>query len=103
MRAGVSPKKGGLSADSTWMGCLKTSAIEEASLAAAIDQAADCIIITDTGGVIQYVNPAYTAMTGYTPEEAVGQSTRIHKSGRQSQEFYRNLWDAILSGQRWRG
>ncbi len=85
------------------MGCLKTSAIDEASLAAAIDQAADCMVITDPAGVIQYVNPAYSAMTGYTPQEAVGQNPRIHKSGCQSQAFYRNLWDTILSGQRWRG
>jgi PAS domain S-box-containing protein len=77
--------------------------IERAGLVAAVEQAADGIIITGTTGQIQYVNPAFTAMTGYTSEEAVGQHTRILKSGRQPAGFYADLWNTILAGQVWHG
>jgi PAS domain S-box-containing protein len=78
-------------------------ALSKTSLAAAIDQAADCIVITDTTGTIQYVNPAYSLMTGYTLAEAVGQNARLHKSGCHSVEFYRHLWKTISAGQKWQG
>ena len=81
----------------------QTKAIAQASLAAAVEQATDCVVITDTAGSIQYVNPAYTALTGYSIEEAVGQHTRIHKSGRHSAVFYAELWDTIGSGRVWQG
>lgn len=77
--------------------------LERARLIAAVEQAADSVIMTDAGGKIQYVNPAFTAMTGYTREEAVGEYPRILKSGRQTQEFYRELWATITSGRVWRG
>src|SRR5664279_3194388 len=54
--------------------------IDRAALVAAVEQAADGIVITDITGEIQYVNPAFTVMTGYTSEEAVGQNPRILKS-----------------------
>ena len=66
-------------------------------------QAADAIVITGPDGVIQFVNPAFTAMTGYSREEAVGQNPRVLKSGRQSQAFYQDLWDTIRSGRVWQG
>jgi diguanylate cyclase (GGDEF)-like protein/PAS domain S-box-containing protein len=81
----------------------KCRKIEQASLVAAVEQAADSIIITDTTGRIQYVNPAFSAMTGYSSAEAIGQNTRVLKSGDQPQEFYKQLWDTIVSGQRWHG
>ena len=77
--------------------------IERAELVAAVEQAADGIIITDTGGEIQYVNPAFTTMTGYTSQEAVGQHTRILKSGQQPASFYEALWKTICSGRVWHG
>jgi len=77
--------------------------IDRAGLVAAVEQAADGIVITDTSGKIRYVNPAFTAMTGYTSEEAVGQNPSILKSGRQSREFYEELWSTIRSGQVWEG
>jgi PAS domain S-box-containing protein len=77
--------------------------IERAGLVAAVEQAADGIVITDTEGNIQYVNPAFTKMTGYTTEEAVGQHTRILKSGRQPNAFYEELWTTIRSGRVWHG
>jgi PAS domain S-box-containing protein len=79
------------------------SSIERAGLVAAVEQAADGIVITDSEGRIQYVNPAFTAMTGYTSEEAVGQNPRILRSGRHSREFYEEIWRTIGSGQVWHG
>lgn len=77
--------------------------LARADLVEAIKQAADGVIVTDTGGTIQYVNPAFTAMTGYTNQEAVGQNPRILKSGRQPAAFYEDLWRAIRSGEIWQG
>ena len=77
--------------------------IEQAGLVAAVEQTADGIVITDTDGKIQYVNPAFTAMTGYTSEEAVGQYPRILKSGLEPAEFYAELWSTIRSGRVWHG
>jgi PAS domain S-box-containing protein len=80
-----------------------SSEIERAGLSAAVEQAADSIVITDADGKIQYVNPAFTAMTGYTSAEVVGQYPRMLKSGRHSQEFYRELWSTVRSGRVWHG
>lgn len=77
--------------------------IEPIGLAAAVEQAADAIVITSTRGAILYVNPAFTAMTGYTSAEAVGQHTRILKSGRHAHEFYRELWATVAAGKVWQG
>ncbi|MDR3797842.1 MAG: PAS domain S-box protein [Terracidiphilus sp.] len=78
-------------------------AVEPEGLLEAVEQAADGIVITDTGGNIQYVNPAFTALTGYSPEEVLGQNPRLLKSGRNSAALYEELWSTILSGKVWRG
>lgn len=71
---------------------------------AALDAAANGIVITDIDGAIEWVNPAFTALTGYTLEEAVGKNPRdLVKSGVHDRLFYQDLWDTILSGQVWRG
>jgi len=77
--------------------------LQTAGLTAAIEQASEAIVITDAAGTIQYVNPAFTRMTQYTREEAVGQTPRVLKSGRQDEEYYRTMWATIASGQVWRG
>ena len=69
----------------------------------AIEQAADLVVITDSTGTIQYVNPAFEKLTGYSRIEAVGQTPRILKSGEQSSELYRDLWRTILAGEIYRG
>jgi two-component system cell cycle sensor histidine kinase/response regulator CckA len=71
--------------------------------AAALDATANAIVITDREGVIRWVNPAFTAMTGYRAEEVVGQTPRLLKSEKHDPEFYQGLWDTILAGQVWNG
>ncbi len=71
--------------------------------ATALDAAANAIVITDHHGAILSVNPAFTALTGYTAQEAAGQNPRFLKSGKQGEAFYRNLWQTISAGQVWRG
>ena len=77
--------------------------LERISLASAIEQAAEGIVITDAAGKIQYVNPAFTSMTGYSAAEALGQNPRILKSGTQASGYYQELWRTILEGRVWRG
>ena len=77
--------------------------VENVGLAAAIEQIADGVMITDTEARIQYVNPAFTRMTGYSAEEVIGQTPRFLKSGRQNPAFYEDLWKAVLAGQVWHG
>src|SRR5450432_3023446 len=70
-------------------------------LAAAIDQAAEAIVITDRKGNILYINPAFTRMTGYESMEALGLNTCLLKSGRQDPSYYRALWETIRAGGIW--
>lgn len=72
-------------------------------LSRAIEQAAEMVVITDVRGNIEYVNPAFERVTGYSREEAIGQSTRPLKSGQQGKAFYRELWETILAGEVWEG
>ncbi len=72
-------------------------------LATAIDQASEIIVITDAEATIQYVNPAFERITGYSREEAVGENPRILKSGKQDDAFYRDMWDALTCGETWHG
>lgn len=72
-------------------------------LSRAVQQTADSILITDKTGVIQYVNSAFEALTGFSQQEAIGTTPRIVKSGQQGQDFYRNLWKCISEGQPFRG
>ena len=72
-------------------------------LASAVEQAGDVVMITDRDGEIEYVNPAFTKITGYTADESIGRSPRILKSGQHDQAFYRELWNTILAGKTWRG
>ncbi|MFA5263168.1 MAG: ABC transporter substrate binding protein [Opitutaceae bacterium] len=75
----------------------------EQRLATAVEQSAEEIIVTDIDGAIQYVNPAFEKVTGYSREEVLGKTPRILKSGHQDAVFYQELWDTILSGKTWTG
>lgn len=72
-------------------------------LSRAVEQSADTVIITDRQGVIEYVNPAFETLTGYSRNEARGKTPRILKSGEQSPESYQDMWKAILAGNVYRG
>jgi PAS domain S-box-containing protein len=76
---------------------------EMRTMTKAITQSPVSIVITDPKGTIEYINPKFTEITGYSFEEAVAQSPRLLKSGYQSNEFYENLWQTILSGKDWKG
>ncbi len=69
----------------------------------AVEQSANAIVITDTVGNIEYVNPAFERNTGYTASEALGKNPRFLKSGDQQPDFYVDLWAKITSGQTWKG
>ncbi len=81
----------------------KQAEAERERLLLAIEQANEMVVITDASGVIQYVNPAFEEITGYTDSEAIGKKPNVLKSGRQNEAFYRNLWHTILSGNPWTG
>jgi len=81
----------------------KRAETEKTRFMSAIEQASETIVITDTKGVIEYVNPAFEAMTGYTAKEAYGQNPRMLKSGQHDTQFYRDLWHTITKGQVWKG
>ncbi len=72
-------------------------------LTTAVEQSANSVIITDKNGIIEYVNPKFTVVSGYSKEEAVGKTPRILKSGRQSDSYYAEMWKAISEGREWRG
>ncbi len=72
-------------------------------LSLAVEQSPVSIVITDAGGNIEYVNRTFTAVTGYTFEEAIGKNPRILKSGNLHASFYENLWRTIKRGQEWHG
>ena len=71
--------------------------------ASALQAAVNGIVITDREGTIQWVNPAFTTLTGYTLEETRGQNPRLLKSGKHNQALYKDLWNTILAGQAWQG
>ena len=79
--------------------------IEESirQLSRAVEQSPTCIVIADTNGAIEYVNPKFTILTGYTPEEAKGQNPRILKAGDLPNDHYKELWETITKGSEWRG
>lgn len=72
-------------------------------LSRAVEQSADTVIITDRDGTIEYVNPAFEKLTGYSREEACGRTPRFLKSGEVSAETYQEMWKTILSGDVFRG
>ncbi len=76
---------------------------EQRLLATALSAAANPIFIADHAGRIVWVNAAFCERSGYSAQEATGQTPRLLKSGRQDASFYRELWQTILAGRVWRG
>jgi two-component system cell cycle response regulator len=71
--------------------------------ATALEAAANPILISRRDGTIIWVNKAFEHLSGYTKDEALGQTTSLLKSGQQSPDFFKNMWETILAGQKWRG
>lgn len=69
----------------------------------AIEQSPVCVVITDTEGKIEYVNPQFTMLTGYSREEVIGQNPKVLKSGTHPKEYYEKLWNTIKNGGTWQG
>ena len=72
-------------------------------LSRAVEQSVSTIMITAPEGTIEFVNPAFSKITGYSLQEVVGQNPRLLKSGNHPPEFYQNLWETISHGNVWQG
>ncbi len=72
-------------------------------LSHAVEQSANMVVITNTQGVIEYVNPRFCSVTGYTQPEILGQHTRVLNSGETPPEVYADLWQRITGGGQWSG
>ncbi|HQE93327.1 MAG TPA: PAS domain S-box protein [Anaerolineae bacterium] len=84
-------------------GQLEAQNLELRKLTLAIEQSGSIIEITDTAGLIQYVNPRFEEATGYTAGEMLGHDHSRLQSGEHNADFYRVLWETISRGQIWRG
>jgi len=82
---------------------LKKTENELRKMYMAVEQGANAIIITDTEGKIEFVNPKFCELTGYSREEVIGKNPNILKSGNQDRNFYQNMWDTIKAGKNWHG
>ena len=72
-------------------------------LAAAVEASASSIVITNMDGTIEYVNPAFSQVTGYSREEAMGENPRVLKSGQHPTSFYQEMWEVLTKGETWTG
>ncbi len=76
---------------------------ERDQLVTAIEQSADTIVVTDLQGSMQYVNPSFERITGFTRLEAIGQNPRVLQSGVHDFEFYERMWNVLTQGKTWNG
>ena len=76
---------------------------EVLKLSSAVEQTADSVMITDFHGVIEYVNPAFEATTGFSRQEALGRTPRLLKSGAHPTAFYDEVWNTLREGRPYRG
>lgn len=82
---------------------LDASNADNARLAAAVEQTAEVVVVTDKDGIIEYVNPAFERVTGYRRSEALGKTPTILASGKHDKLFYQSLWNTICAGDVWKG
>lgn len=82
---------------------LETQNAELRKFSRAVEQSGSTIVITDLNGVIEFVNPMFTQITGFLPEEAIGHTPAILKSGKHGPELYQEMWRVISGGGVWQG
>jgi PAS domain S-box-containing protein len=82
---------------------IRESKKQEQLLYHAIDQSHDSVVITDADGTIEYVNPAFSRITGYAGSEAIGCNPRILQSGKHPRKFYEVMWETLTRGETWKG
>lgn len=81
-----------------------TASLQQLALqSTALETAANAVLITDSKGVIEWVNPAFVRITGYSYEDTLGETPRILKSGLHDEKFYRDFWETIRAGKTFRG
>ena len=91
-------------ADQVSLSLLEAEQLERIALqTAALEATANAVVITDREGRVEWVNRAFSDLTGFSPEDAVGQTPRLLKSGIQSDFYYEKMWETILGGDVWRG
>ena len=81
----------------------RKSQTELIKLTTAVEQSANTIMITDVNGNIEYTNPKFTELTGYTADEVLGQNPHILSSGEHPKEYYTHMWQTISDGRTWTG
>jgi len=82
---------------------LKQNQLRLLQLSQAVEQSPVSVMVTDLQGTIEYVNPHFSKLTGYSIEEVIGQNPRILQSGQTSESVYKEMWETILSRQVWQG
>jgi len=82
---------------------IKLANTELRRLTNAIEQSAESVIITNTSGIIEYVNPAFTRISGFSREEALGKTPKILRSGMNPPGVFKDMWETILKGRIWKG
>ncbi len=81
----------------------KKAELELRKLSRAVEQSPTSVVITDIRGTIEYVNPKFTDLTGYSAREVRGKNPRVLNSGRLPREHFKNLWQTLLAGREWHG
>lgn len=81
----------------------KASELQLQQLSRAVEQSPTSIVITDSKGIITFVNPFFTMLTGYAPSEVIGKNPNIIQSGQTPDKIYQSMWQSILGGQVWDG
>jgi len=81
----------------------KSAESELRKLSLAVEQSPAVVMVTNTAGIIDYVNPKFSEVTGYSSEEVIGKNPRILKSGKTPPDAYRTLWETITAGKTWQG
>lgn len=102
---GIIPLKEKLVIQSIIRDVSKRKSAEESlrKLSQAIEQSPSSVMITDTKGVVEYVNPSFVEISGYAPEEILGQKASILRTDMTSKDVFDHMWKTILSGEKWQG